>query len=62
MLKQFAGACRYVYNRGLALQQEFYELTQTHVGYADLCAVLTEWKQDPETAWLNAMPSQALQQ
>ena len=62
MLKQFAGACRHVYNRGLALQNEFYELTEAHVGYADLCAVLTEWKQDPETAWLNAMPSQALQQ
>jgi putative transposase len=62
LLKQFVGGCRYVYNRGLALQQEFYELTETHAGYADLCAVLTGWKQDLETAWLNAMPSQALQQ
>jgi putative transposase len=62
LLRQFAGACRYVANRGLALQQEFYELTGVHAGYADLCAVVTGWKQDPETAWLNAMPSQALQQ
>ena len=62
LLRQFAGASRYVSNRGLALQQEFYELTGVHAGYADLCAVLTGWKQDPETAWLNAMPSQALQQ
>ena len=62
LLRQFAGACRYFANRGLALQQEFYDLTGVHAGYADLCAVVTGWKQDPETAWLNAMPSQALQQ
>ena len=30
--------------------------------YADLGAVLVDWKQDKETDWLNEAPLQALQQ
>ena len=62
LLAQFAGATRWVYNHALALQGEFYDLTGTHAGYADLCAVLTEWKRAEALAWLNEMPSQVLQQ
>ena len=62
LMAQFAGATRWVYNHGLALQDEFYALTGAHIGYADLCAVVTGWKQDPALAWLNDMPSQVLQQ
>ena len=58
----FAGSCRFVFNRALALQKELFELSGAHASYADLCAVLVDWKQDKETDWLNEAPSQALQQ
>ena len=48
--------------RVLALQKELFELSGAHASYADLCAVLVDWKQDKETDWLNEAPSQALQQ
>jgi putative transposase len=44
------------------LQKELFELSGAHAGYADLCAVLVDWKQEKETDWLNEAPSQALQQ
>jgi putative transposase len=59
---RFAGSCRFVFNRALALQKEWFELSGAHAGYADLCAVLVDWKQDKETDWLNEAPSQGLQQ
>jgi transposase len=59
---RFAGSCRFVFNRALALQKEWFELSGAHASYADLCAVLVDWKQDKETDWLNEAPSQALQQ
>jgi len=59
---RFAGSCRFVFNRALALQKELFELSGAHASYADLCAVLVDWKQDKETDWLNEAPSQALQQ
>jgi putative transposase len=59
-MRRFAGACRFVYNRALALQKELFELIGAHASYADLCAVLVDWKQDQETDWLNEAPSQGL--
>jgi putative transposase len=59
---RFAGSARFVFNRALTLQKEFFDLCGAHVTYADLCAVLVDWKQDKETAWLNDAPSQTLQQ
>ncbi|MCK7581402.1 MAG: transposase [Chromatiales bacterium] len=61
-LRRFAGSCRFVYNRALALQQERYATGEKTLGYAALCKALTEWKADPSTAWLGDTPSQALQQ
>jgi len=61
-MRRFAGACRFVFNRALALQKELFELSGAHASFADLCAVLVDWKQDKETDWLNEAPSQALQQ
>ena len=59
---RFAGSARFVFNRALSLQKEFFDLCGAHVTYADLCAVLVDWKQDKETAWLNDAPSQTRQQ
>ena len=61
-LRNFAGSCRFVYNKALAFEKERYARGEKLAGYAGLCKLLTEWKVQPETTWLNAVPSQALQQ
>ena len=61
-LRRFAGSCRFVFNKGLALQRERFARSEKKLGYAALCQSLREWKSQPETAWLAATPSQALQQ
>lgn len=61
-LRRFSGACRFVFNKALALQKEHYEQGAKKLGYAGLCNLLTEWKALQETAWLSDTPSQALQQ
>ena len=61
-MRRFAGSCRHVYNKALALQQERHEAGKKKLGYAALCKALTEWKAQPQTLWLNETPSQALQQ
>ena len=62
LMRRFAGSCRHVYNKALALQQARHEAGEKKLGYAALCKALTEWKAGPETLWLNETPSQALQQ
>ncbi|AQR64283.1 transposase [Aquaspirillum sp. LM1] len=62
LMRRFAGSCRHVYNKALALQQARHEAGEKKLGYAALCKALTEWKARPETLWLNETPSQALQQ
>lgn len=62
LMRRFAGACRFVFNKALALQQDRHEAGEKKLGYAALCKSLTEWKAEPETLWLNETPSQGLQQ
>jgi len=59
-LRQFAGSCRFVYNKGLALNLERYEKKEQRLGYAGLCALLPNWKMEHE--FLSEVPAQALQQ
>ena len=61
-MHRFAGCCRFVFNRALALQQERYQLGEKKLGYAGLCKLLTGWKAIAETEWLAETPSQTLQQ
>lgn len=61
-MRRFAGSCRFVFNKALAMQKERYELGEKKLGYAGLCKLLTEWKLGAATAWLADTPSQALQQ
>jgi len=61
-MRRFAGACRFVYNKALALQQERHTAGEKKLGYASLCKSLTEWKTQAEMLWLSETPSQALQQ
>ena len=59
-LRQFAGSCRFVYNKALALNLERYEKKEKRLGYAGLCALLPNWKMEHQ--FLSAVPAQALQQ
>ncbi len=59
---RFAGSCRFVYNRALALQKERYERGEKKRGYAGLCKELTDWRNSPETVWLSDAPVHPLQQ
>ncbi len=61
-MRRFAGSCRFVFNRALALQKERYEQGEEKLGYAGLCKRLTEWRNGPETPWLADAPVHPLQQ
>lgn len=61
-MRRFAGSCRFVFNKALALQKERYEQGEKKLGYAGLCKLLTEWRNSTETAWLAAAPAHPLQQ
>jgi putative transposase len=61
-MRRFAGACRFVYNQALALQIERHKQGLKKLSYADLCKVLTGWRNNRETAWLTDSPAHTLQQ
>ena len=43
LMRRFAGSCRHVYNKALALQQARHEAGEKKLSYAALCKALTEW-------------------
>ncbi|MES5821646.1 RNA-guided endonuclease TnpB family protein [Streptomyces sp. RG80] len=61
-LKRTFGACRWVYNEGLALRSGAWERYRVNVGFAETCRALTGWKRAEETAWLKEVSSTVLQQ
>ena len=61
-MRRFAGSCRFVFNKALALQKERYEQGEKKLGYAGMCKLLTEWRNTTETAWLADAPVHPLQQ
>jgi putative transposase len=62
LLKQFAGSRRFIWNWALARKQQHYRATGKTLSFDRLCKELTFLKQQPATAWLRAIDSQALQQ
>jgi len=62
LMSRFAGSCRFVFNKALALQKEHYAQGKKKLSYAGLCKLLTEWRASPETAWLADAPVHPLQQ
>ncbi|MFW9609296.1 MAG: helix-turn-helix domain-containing protein, partial [Aquaspirillum sp.] len=60
-MRRFAGVCRFVFNKALALQQERRAAGEKRLTYAQLSKELTGWKKQPELLWLNEAPSQPLQ-
>ena len=59
-MRRHAGACRFVYNKALALQQARYANGEKKLSYVEVANLLPAWK--AEFTWLNEAPSQALQQ
>ncbi len=61
-MRRFAGSCRFVFNKALALQKERFDRGEKKLGYAGLCKMLTEWRNGVETPWLSDAPIHPLQQ
>ena len=61
-MRRFAGSCRFVYNKALALQKANHDAGLKYIGYVAMAANLPIWKREVGTEWLNDVPSQALQQ
>ncbi|ELM1313835.1 transposase [Escherichia coli] len=61
-MRRFAGACRFVFNRALARQNENHEVGNKYIPYGKMASWLVEWKNATETQWLKDSPSQPLQQ
>jgi putative transposase len=61
-MRRFAGSCRFVFNKALALQKGRYEQGEKKLGYAGLCKELTGWRNGVETPWLSDAPIHPLQQ
>jgi putative transposase len=61
-LNRMAGARRFVWNWALRRWKDHYEATGRSIPLEQLSAELTALKAAPDTAWLNEVDSQALQQ
>ena len=57
-----AGACRFVWNKILAMNQSRYLFGHRRLTFNEACWWLTFWKQTEELRWLNQVHSQVLQQ
>jgi len=60
-MRRFAGSCRFVYNKALALQKQNHEAGNKFIGYVPMAANLPVWKRETGTSFLKETPSQALQ-
>lgn len=60
-MRRFAGSCRFVYNKALAMQKENREAGNKFIGYVPMAANLPIWKRETGQEWLKDAPSQALQ-
>jgi len=58
-MRRFAGSCRFVFNKALALQNTNHEAGNKFISYVKMANLLPAWK--VEFPWLKDAPSQALQ-
>jgi putative transposase len=61
-MRCFAGSCRFVYNKGLALQKARFVAGEKKLSYGELCKRLTQWRSSGDTSWLKDAPTHPLQQ
>ena len=59
---RFAGCCRFVWNKALALQKARKVHGAQKLGYSALCKELTAWRHAEDTAFLAEAPMHPLQQ
>jgi len=59
-LRQFAGCCRFVWNKALALQKQRLDEGKFCLSYAQMTPLLVKWKK--KYPFLKVVPSQSLQQ
>jgi len=59
-LKRFAGCCRFVWNKALALQKQLLDNKEKRLTYNKLAVLLPQWKQD--YPFLKETHSQIMQQ
>lgn len=62
LFAQFAGASRFLYNRGLEQRKQVYELSGKTISYFDQNNELVTLKRETATSWLQTIHSQVLQQ
>ncbi|MCK9512866.1 MAG: transposase [Pigmentiphaga sp.] len=60
-MARFAGSCRFVYNKALALQKANHEAGGKFIGYVAMAKELTAWRNGRETPWLKDAPVHPLQ-
>ena len=60
-MRRFAGSCRFVFNKALALQKENHEAGGKFIGYVAMAKQLTAWRNSVETSWLKDAPVHPLQ-
>ncbi len=60
-MRRFAGSCRFVFNKALALQKENHEAGNKLIGYVAMAKHLTKWRNGTETPWLKEAPCHPLQ-
>jgi putative transposase len=60
-MRRFAGSCRFVFNRALALQQANYQAGERFIGYLAMAKHLTQWRHSAQTPWLKDAPVHPLQ-
>ena len=55
-MRRFAGACRFVFNRALALQNENHEAGNKYIPYTKMASWLVEWKMPLKRNGLKVLP------
>lgn len=61
LMNRFAGSCRFVFNKALALQKENHATGEKFINYVAMAKRLTAWRNGDETPWLKDAPVHPLQ-
>lgn len=61
LMARFAGSCRFVFNKALAMQKANHEAGGKFIGYVAMAKKLTAWRNGSETPWLKDAPVHPLQ-
>ena len=60
-MRRFAGSCRFVFNKALAMQKVNHEAGNKFICYVAMAKHLTEWRNGREIPWLKNAPVHPLQ-